>query len=72
MEKVRNITIAGHNLKLEVFPKGSGQNPKWLLSVNDETYYSINYYNFKKHNELSWSGIIQDLEDGAYKMFIKN
>tara|TARA_R110001599_G_scaffold29223_4_gene100225 strand:+ start:370 stop:585 length:216 start_codon:yes stop_codon:yes gene_type:complete len=70
MTTLKNITIAGHNFKVEVFPKGSGQNPTWLLSVNDQTYYLINYYNFKNHNESEWSKIIQELKDGSYKMFI--
>tara|TARA_R110002096_G_scaffold122346_1_gene265053 strand:+ start:107 stop:319 length:213 start_codon:yes stop_codon:yes gene_type:complete len=70
MTNVKHIEIAGNDLKLEVFAKGSGQNPKFLLSVNDETYHSINYINFKNNNISFWNGVIEDLNDGAYKMFI--
>ena len=57
-------------MKLEVTSKGSGQNPTWSLSVNDENYHSINYFNFKKDNNGYWKAIINDLNNGSYTMFV--
>lgn len=70
MVTVKHINIFNNNFKLEVFAKGSGRNPKWLLSVNDEVYHSIVYFNFKKHNADFWNGVEENLRGGAYEMFI--
>lgn len=70
--QTRFVEIFGETAKIEFFVKVLGNDVKCFVAVNDQTFTSVNYYNFKHYPEAEFDFIIKNLKAGAYNMFIKN
>lgn len=72
MDTLKTVTkeIKGEKFKLEFNAITGGQYPKILLFVNGIEWCSVNTCNFKNDFEFELNYFIQELLEGAYKMFI--
>ena len=70
--ETRFVDILNETAKIEFFVKVLGTEIKCFVAVNDETWTSINYSNFKRDKEYEINFIIKTLQNGSYDMFRKN
>lgn len=64
------VNIVNNNIKIEFFIKAIGQSVKCFVAINDKTYTSVNYCNYKNDPEFELNFITQELKDGTYKLFV--